>query len=102
MTDTAVQRATSDKTSRRRSPGPEQLMAEVEERRTQLATTIDTLLQRTSPAALGDQAKHQVRDYFVTPEGEPRREALTKVGIVLGCALGGVTVLWLLRRKFHR
>lgn len=98
MTETAVQR----KESKRRQPGPDELYDQVERQREQVASTIDELLERAAPAALSERTREQVRDYFVTPEGEPRRESLIRVGIAAGCVLGGAAVLWLLRRRFHR
>ncbi len=48
----------------------EDIQREIEKSRTELASTIDQLAQRTSPKRLADNAKQSLRERLQTPQGQ--------------------------------
>lgn len=74
------------------SRSPDEVQAEIERTRHQLANTLDQLAQRTSPKRLVDDARTKVVETLQTPAGKA----------VLG-TVGGAVVLLValrLRRRF--
>jgi hypothetical protein len=73
------------------SRSPDEVQAEIERTRHQLANTLDQLVQRTSPKRLADEAKTTVLDTLKTPAGKA----------VVGAVGAGVALLVALRIRRH-
>jgi predicted transcriptional regulator len=75
---------------------PTELAREIEETRERLATTIDTLLYRSSPKTMISRQVAQAKAFFVdSVTGEPRTENILKVA---GGVLGAVALVVVLRK----
>jgi hypothetical protein len=69
------------------SRSPDEVQAEIERARFQLANTLDQIVERTSPKRLADEAKATVRAKLDTPAGKA----------VVGAVGAGVLLLVVLR-----
>jgi predicted transcriptional regulator len=75
---------------------PTELAREIEETRERLATTIDTLLYRSSPKTMISRQVAQAKAFFVdSATGEPRTENILKVA---GGIIGAVALVVALRK----
>ena len=75
---------------------PTALEQEIEETRERLATTIDTLLYRSSPKTIISRQVAQAKAFFVDPAtGEPRTVNILKAA---GGVIGAVALVVLLRK----
>ncbi len=73
------------------SRSPDEVQAEIERTRHQLANTLDQLAQRTSPKRLADDTRTKVLATLNTPAGKA----------VVGAVGGGVLLLVVLRVRRH-
>jgi hypothetical protein len=76
---------------------PEQLEAEIEAQRAQLAGTVDELAARLDVKARAQDKVASLRDSATTDTGKPRTEVLAAAGSLV--AMGLVLLLW--RRRAH-
>ena len=76
----------------------DQLVAEIDEVREHLATTIDTLIDRTSPKSIVRRTTASVKAKFVDENGSPRFETI--VPIVAGVA--GLVAAAIVVRRLSR
>ncbi len=74
---------------------PDDIVRDIEQTREQLATTIDTLVERTSPKTILRRTLDGVKAKFFAPDGSPRVDQFAKVG---GAVVGTVAVVVVLRR----
>ena len=81
-----------------RAPGPQQPDAiewEMEETRARLASTIDELVNRTSPKRVVRREVASVKATFVDEHGNPRTDNILKVA---GAVVGVVVLLAVVRK----
>jgi hypothetical protein len=79
---------------------PEQIEAEIERARAQLAGTLDEIVDRVKPANVARRTGDQVRAQFVDPDtGQPRMERILPIA---GGALGLVMIVVALKRRGRR
>lgn len=64
---------------------PEDLVAEIEQVREHLASSVDSLVERVSPKNVAGRAISDLKSKFVDPDGKPRLETI-------GPVVGGVLV----------
>jgi hypothetical protein len=76
---------------------PEQLEAEIEAQRAQLAGTVDELAARLDVKARAQDKVASLKDSATTDTGKPRTEVLAAAGSLV--AMGLVLLLW--RRRTH-
>ncbi|MCK5892684.1 DUF3618 domain-containing protein [Aeromicrobium sp.] len=76
----------------------DQLVAEIDEVRDHLATTIDTLIDRTSPKSIARRTVASVKAKFVDENGSPRFETIAP--IVAGAA--GIVAAAIVVRRLSR
>jgi len=76
----------------------DQLVAEIDEVRDHLATTIDTLIDRTSPKSIVRRTTASVKAKFIDENGSPRFETI--VPIVAGAA--GIVAAAIVVRRLSR
>lgn len=74
---------------------PEEIQADIDAAQQRLASTVDALSERLSPASLADDAKGTVKGVFVDEYGSVKPKPVAIVG---GVVLG----LLVLRAIFHR
>lgn len=75
---------------------PEQIQAEIEAQRLQLADTVDQLSRRLDVKAHARARVAGARESVTTADGKPRPEVLAAAGSVV--AIVAVLVVWRLRR----
>lgn len=75
---------------------PEQLQAEIEAQRLQLADTVDQLSHRLDVRSRARARVAGAREAATTADGRPRPEVLAAVGSLV--AITAVLVVWRLRR----
>ncbi len=84
-----------------RKPGeprtPEQIEAEIEAQRAQLAGTVDELAARLDVTSRAKQKVASLTDSATTDSGTPRAEVLAAVGSLV--AMGVVLLLWRRRSR---
>ena len=78
-----------------RPPTPDALVHDIEQTRTELATTIDQLVDRAHPKHIAARRLAALRARFVTDDGSPRVDQIAKVA---GAVVGFVAVVVLIRR----
>lgn len=84
----------ADQTDQARTP--EQIEAEIEVQRAQLAGTVDDLAARLDVKAQAKEKMASLKDSATTDSGNPRVEVLAAAGSLV--AMGLVLVLWRRRR----
>jgi hypothetical protein len=67
---------------------PEEIQAEIEQKREQLAETVDLLTHKLDVKAQASAKVYELKDRATTPEGKPRPD-------LLGAAVGAVVVIGL-------
>ncbi len=77
---------------------PDHIEQDIEETRARLATTIDQLVDRTSPKNVVKREVRSIRRTFVDDEGNPRTENILKA---VGGVAGFVVVLVVIRKVTH-
>ena len=75
---------------------PEQIAAEIEAQREQLADTVDQLSAKFDVKSRTQAKVADVRDKATTAEGNPRPEVLAAAGSLVAMAI--VLVVWRVRR----
>lgn len=75
---------------------PEQLEADVEAQRQQLAGTVDELAAKLDVKSQAQEKVASLKDSATTDDGKPRPEVLAAVGSLVAMAV--VLVLWRRRR----
>ena len=76
---------------------PEQIEAEIEAQRAQLAGTVDQLAAKLDVKSQAKQKVASIKDSATTDSGQPRTEVLAAAGSLVAMAL--VLLLW--RRRSH-
>ena len=84
----------ADQTDQARTP--EQIEAEIEVQRAQLAGTVDDLAARLDVKAQAKEKVASLKDSATTDSGNPRAEVLAAAGSLV--AMGLVLLLWRRRR----
>ena len=74
---------------------PEQLQAEIEAQRQQLASTVDDLAAKLDVKSQAQHKVAEIKDSATTAEGKPRPEVIAAAAIVV---VGLGLVLWRRRR----
>jgi hypothetical protein len=74
---------------------PEQIQADIERQRAQLARTVDELEHKLDVKAQTRKKVAGVKDRATTTSGTPRPEVLAAAAVVLGVTL----LVWLRRRR---
>ena len=77
---------------------PDRIEQDIEETRARLASTIDQLVDRTSPKNVVRREVNAVKRTFVDEQGNPRTENILKV---VGGVVGLVAVLVVIRKVTH-
>ena len=85
----------ADQTGNTRTP--EQIEAEIEVQRAQLAGTVDDLAAKLDVKSQAKEKVASLKDYATTDSGNPRAEVLAAAGSLI--AMGVVLLLW--RRRSH-
>jgi hypothetical protein len=85
----------SDQTGGPRTP--EQIEAEIEVQRAQLAGTVDDLAAKLDVKAQAKEKVASLKDSATTDSGKPRAEVLAAAGSLV--AMGLVLLLWRRRRR---
>jgi hypothetical protein len=85
----------ADQTDNARTP--EQIEAEIEAQRAQLAGTVDELAAKLDVKAQAKDKVASLKDSATTDSGSPRAEALAAAGSL--AAMGVVLLLWRRRRS---
>lgn len=75
---------------------PEELEADIEAQREQLAQTVDQLSAKFDVKSRTQAKVADIRDHATTDDGKPRPEVLAAAGSLIAMAL--VLVVWRLRR----
>jgi MYXO-CTERM domain-containing protein len=75
---------------------PEEIQADIERQREQLADTVDQLTHKLDVKAQAKNKVADVRDRATTDDGKPRPEVL---GVAAAVVLGLGLVIWLRRRR---
>jgi uncharacterized protein DUF3618 len=75
---------------------PEDIQADIERQREQLATTVDQLTHKLDVKAQTRAKVDEVRDRATTADGKPRPEVL---GVAAAVVVGLGLVIWLRRRR---
>ena len=75
---------------------PEEIQADIERQREQLAQTVDELGHKLDVKAQTRERVADVKDRATTEEGKPRPEVLGAAGAVVA---GLVVLIWLRRRR---
>ena len=78
------------------SKTPEEIAAEIETQREQLADTVDQLSAKFDVKSRTQAKVADVRDRATTSEGNPRPEVLAAVGSLVAMAI--VLIVWRVRR----
>ena len=75
---------------------PEEIQADIERQREQLAETVDQLTQKLDVKAQTKAKVAEVRDRATTDDGKPRPEV---IGVAAAVVLGLGIAIWLRRRS---
>lgn len=75
---------------------PEQIEADIEQQREQLAETIDALTAKIDVKARAKDQVADLKDRATTDDGKPRPEVLAGVGLVVAVVVG--VLVWRRRR----
>jgi small-conductance mechanosensitive channel len=75
---------------------PEEIQADIEQQREQLAQTVDQLTQKLDVKAQTKAKVADVRDRATTDDGKPRPEVIGAAAAVL---VGITLIVWLRRRR---
>ncbi len=75
---------------------PEEIQADIEQQREQLAQTVDQLTQKLDVKAQTKAKVADVRDRATTGDGKPRPEVIGAAAAVL---VGITLIVWLRRRR---
>jgi MYXO-CTERM domain-containing protein len=75
---------------------PEEIQADIERQRAQLAQTVDELGHKLDVKAQAREKVADVRDRVTTDDGKPRPEVL---GVAAAVVLGLGLLIWLRRRR---
>jgi len=86
----------SDPTAGDKGKTPEQIQADIEEQREQLADTVDQLTAKLDVKSHAQQTVADIRERATTDEGKPRPEVLAAAGSLLAML---VVLLWWRRRS---
>lgn len=77
---------------------PDRIEQDIEQTRARLASTIDQLVDRTSPKKVVKREVNAIKRTFVDEQGNPRTENILKV---VGGVAGFVVVLVVIRKVTH-
>jgi hypothetical protein len=75
---------------------PDNLEAQIEQAREQLAVTIDAIAARVAPKAIADKAKARIRGIVINPDGTIKKDKAVIVG-----GVGLTLILFVAWRRFH-
>ncbi len=78
------------------SKSPEEIQADIERQREQLAQTVDQLGNKLDVKAQTKAKVHDVKERSTTDDGKPRPEVL---GVAVALVTGLALVVWLRRRR---